>query len=101
MREGNIKPELLQGNALDVVKELDDESIQCVVTSPPYWALRDYGNEGQFGCEPTVEEYANNLVKLFEEIKPKLKEDGTVWINIGDSYAGFSCNTGGATGSDK
>jgi DNA modification methylase len=101
MREGTIKPELLQGNALEVVKKLDDESIQCVVTSPPYWALRDYGNEGQFGCEPTVEEYADNLVKLFEEIKPKLKEDGTVWINIGDSYAGFSGNTGGATGSDK
>ena len=55
-----VKPELLQGNAVDVVKTLDDNSIQCVVTSPPYWALRDYGDDEQFGCEPTVEEYAVN-----------------------------------------
>jgi len=95
-----VKPELLQGNAVDVVKTLKDDSIQCVVTSPPYWALRDYGDEEQFGCEPSVEEYAANLVKLFEEIKPKLKDDGTVWLNIGDCYAGYSGNTGGATGSD-
>jgi len=94
------RPNLINGNALEVVKTLDDDSIQCVVTSPPYWGVRDYGDEEQFGCEKTVEEYADNLVKLFEEIKPKLKEDGTVWINIGDSYAGFSGNRGGATGSD-
>ena len=96
-----MKPILLQGDAVEVVKTLKDESIQTVVTSPPYWALRDYGDENQFGAEPTVEDYAANLVRLFEEIKPKLKEDGTVWLNIGDSYAGFSGNTGGATGSDK
>jgi DNA modification methylase len=96
-----MRPNLICGNALDVVKTLDDESIQSVVTSPPYWGVRDYGNEDQFGDEPTVEEYADNLVKLFEEIKPKLKEDGTVWLNIGDSYAGFSGNRGGATGSDR
>jgi len=97
----SLKPLLLQGDAVEVVKTLDDKSIQTVVTSPPYWALRDYGDEGQFGAEPSVEEYAANLVRLFEEIKPKLKDDGTVWLNIGDSYAGFSGNTGGATGSDR
>tara|TARA_R100000152_G_C6779245_1_gene210698 strand:- start:1503 stop:2423 length:921 start_codon:yes stop_codon:yes gene_type:complete len=96
-----LKPELLQGDAVEVVRTLDDSSIQTVVTSPPYWALRDYGDENQFGAESTVEEYAANLVRLFEEIKPKLKDDGTVWLNIGDSYAGFSGNTGGATGSDR
>jgi len=95
------KPLLLQGDAVEVVKTLDDDSIQTVVTSPPYWALRNYGDDKQFGAEPTVEEYAANLVRLFEEIKPKLKEDGTVWINIGDSYAGFSGGAGGATGSDR
>ena len=56
-----VKPELLQGNAVDVVKTLEDNSIQCVVTSPPYWALRDYGDDEQFGCEPSVEEYAANF----------------------------------------
>jgi len=96
-----LKPLLLHGDAVEVVKTLDDNSIQTVVTSPPYWALRDYGDDNQFGAEPTVEDYAANLVRLFEEIKPKLKEDGTVWLNIGDSYAGFSGNRGGATGSDK
>ncbi len=96
-----MKPLLLHGDAVEVVKTLDDNSIQTVVTSPPYWALRDYGDDNQFGAEPTVEDYAANLVRLFEVIKPKLKEDGTVWLNIGDSYAGFSGNRGGATGSDK
>jgi len=96
-----LKPLLLHGDAVEVVKTLDDNSIQTVVTSPPYWALRDYGDDNQFGAEPTVEDYAANLVRLFEEIKPKLKEDGTVWINIGDSYAGFSGRGGGATGSDR
>ena len=65
------KPLLLQGDAVEVVKTLDENSIQTVVTSPPYWALRDYGDENQFGAEPTVEDYAANLVRLFEEIKPK------------------------------
>ena len=96
-----MRPTLINGNAVDVVKTLDDDSIQCVVTSPPFWAMRDYGDSDQFGCEETVEEYAANLVRLFDEIKPKLKEDGTVWINIGDSYAGFSGRGCGATGSDR
>jgi len=59
------KPLLLQGDAVEVVKTLDDDSIQTVVTSPPYWALRNYGDDKQFGAEPTVEEYAANLVRLF------------------------------------
>ena len=96
-----MRPTLINGNALDVVKTLDDNSIQSVVTSPPYWGLRDYGDSQQFGCEPTVEDYAANLVALFEEIKTKLRDDGTIWINIGDGYSGFSGNLGGASGSDQ
>ena len=60
-----MRPTLINGNALVKVKELEDNSIQSVVTSPPYWGLRDYGDIEQFGCEPTVEDYAANLVALF------------------------------------
>lgn len=69
------------------MSELPDKSIQTVVTSPPYWGLRDYGIEGQLGLEPTPEEYVNNLVKVFREVKRVLRDDGTVWLNLGDSYA--------------
>jgi DNA modification methylase len=79
---------IITGNVLDKVKKLKDNSIQTVITSPPYWGLRDYGNENQLGLEETVEEYVANLVELFELIKVKLKDDGTVWLNLGDSYAG-------------
>jgi DNA modification methylase len=70
--------------------ELPDKSIQTVVTSPPYWGLRDYGVEGQLGLEPTPEEYVNNLVKVFREVRRVLRDDGTVWLNLGDSYCGTS-----------
>jgi DNA modification methylase len=79
---------IITGNVLDKIKKLKDNSIQTVITSPPYWGLRDYGNENQLGLEETVEEYVANLVELFELIKVKLKDDGTVWLNLGDSYAG-------------
>jgi DNA modification methylase len=79
---------IITGNVLDKVKKLKDNSIQTVITSPPYWGLRDYGNKNQLGLEETVEEYVANLVELFELIKVKLKDDGTVWLNLGDSYAG-------------
>jgi len=78
---------ILQGNVLDRMKDLPDQSVQCVVTSPPYWGLRDYGGDGQLGLEETPEEFVENLVKVFREVKRVLKDDGTVWLNLGDSYS--------------
>ena len=77
----------LQGDVFDKLKELDDNSIDCVVTSPPYWGLRDYGVPGQLGLESTYQEHIQNIVKLFRVMKPKLKDSATVWLNYGDSYA--------------
>ena len=79
---------IIIGNALDKLKELEDESIDCIITSPPYWALRDYQTEGQIGLEPTIQEYIQNLVNIFKEAKRVLKSDGTCWVNISDTYAG-------------
>ena len=67
---------------------LEPASIDCIVTSPPYWGLRDYGHAGQFGLEPTPQEYVAKLVDLFARLRPALKDEGTVWLNLGDSYAG-------------
>ena len=61
--------------------------MQCVVTSPPYWGLRDYGVEGQIGLEPTPEQYVANMVAVFREVLRVLRDDGTLWLNLGDSYA--------------
>jgi DNA modification methylase len=72
---------IYQGNSLEVIKTLPDESINTVVTSPPYYGLRDYGVDGQIGLEVDVEEYVQSMVNLFREIKRVLKEDGTVWLN--------------------
>ena len=79
--------EIKIGNNLDILKTMDDESVNCVVTSPPYWGLRDYGIDGQYGLEETPEEFVENLVGLFREIRRVLRDDGTVWLNLGDSYA--------------
>ena len=66
---------------------LRDESVQCVVTSPPYWGLRDYGTPGQLGLCKTPEEYVANMVAVFHEVRRVLKDDGVLWLNLGDSYA--------------
>ena len=87
---------ILEGSVFDRLKDIEDESIQCVVTSPPYWGLRDYGEHEQLGLEETPEEFVDNLVKMFREIKRVLREDGTVWLNLGDSYFGSS-GQGGKT----
>ena len=84
---------ILQGDALDVLRTLDDDSVQCVVTSPPYWGLRDYGVDGQLGLEPTPEEYVARLVAVFAEVKRVLRDDGVLWLNLGDSYAGSNCGS--------
>lgn len=80
--------QLLLGDALEQLKTLPDASVQCVVTSPPYWGLRDYGLEGQMGMEATPAEYVNDLVMVFREVRRVLKDDATLWLNLGDSYAG-------------
>jgi DNA modification methylase len=75
------------GNTLDVLRTLPDESVHCCVTSPPYWGLRDYGVEGQIGLEPTPDEYVAKMVEVFREVRRVLRDDGTLWLNLGDSYA--------------
>lgn len=80
--------EILQGDVLDRLKTLPDKSVNCVVTSPPYWGLRDYGVEGQLGLEKTPEEFITKLVLIFREVRRVLRDDGTCWVNLGDSYAG-------------
>jgi DNA modification methylase len=77
---------LIQGNAVKI--PLADESVQCVVTSPPYWGLRDYGLDGRgLGLEPTPEQYIANMVSVFREVRRVLRSDGVLWLNMGDSYA--------------
>lgn len=78
----------LQGDALSVLQTLPDGIAQTVITSPPYWGLRDYGIPGQLGLEPSPQEYVSNLVRIFQEVKRVLRPDGTLWLNLGDSYAG-------------
>jgi DNA modification methylase len=80
---------ILQGNCIDKIKELDDNSIDCVVSSPPYFGLRDYGVDGQFGLEKSYKDYLANTVKVFETFKPKLKDTATIWWNVGDSYHNY------------
>jgi DNA modification methylase len=79
---------VLQGDALETLKGLPDECVQMCVTSPPYYGLRDYGVEGQIGLEETPEAFIARLVEVFAEVRRVLKADGTLWVNIGDSYAG-------------
>ena len=79
---------ILEGNSLETLKGLPACSVQCVVTSPPYYGLRDYGADGQIGLESTPEAYVENLVAVFRECRRVLKDDGTLWLNLGDSYNG-------------
>lgn len=79
---------ILQGDALKILQGLDAESVNCCVTSPPYFRLRDYGVKGQIGLEETPDDYISRLVEVFREVKRVLRNDGTVWVNIGDSYSG-------------
>lgn len=79
---------LLLGDCVLELKSIPEKSVQCVVTSPPYYGLRDYGVEGQIGLEDTPEAYVEKLVAVFREVKRVLRDDGTVWLNIGDSYWG-------------
>ena len=79
---------VIQGDCFEILKTLDDKTVDMCVTSPPYYALRDYGIDGQIGLEDTPEEYIEKLVSVFREVRRVLKDDGTLWLNIGDSYWG-------------
>ena len=80
--------EIKVGDSLEVLKTMDEQSVHCCVTSPPYWALRNYGQDGQLGQEATPEEYVDKLVAIMGEVKRVLRDDGTLWLNLGDSYVG-------------
>ncbi len=79
--------QILTGDSLAILPTLNAESVQCCVTSPPYWGLRDYENPAQIGAESSPEIYVDNLVKMFREVRRVLHKDGTVWLNVGDGYA--------------
>lgn len=80
------RAEILVGDAKRILFGFPDQSFRCAVTSPPYWGLRDYGVEGQIGAESDVRNYISDLVAVFREVRRTLRDDGTLWLNIGDSY---------------
>lgn len=85
MNQDNLT--ILNGDALQMLKTIGDETVQCCVTSPPYYGLRNYGAEGQIGNETTPDQYIQNLVEVFREVRRTLRDDGTFWLNLGDTYA--------------
>ena len=90
--------QLIHGDCLNILKTLSDKSINCCVTSPPYYGLRDYGVDGQVGLEDTPDEYVKKLVEIFREVRRVLRDDGTLWMNLGDSYC---ANATGSQGDGK
>ena len=88
-------PRVILGDCLDELRKLPNDSVHCCVTSPPYWGLRDYGVEGQLGQEKTPEEFVEKLVTIFREVRRVLRGDGTLWLNLGDSYSAHAGKTHG------
>ena len=86
---------LMQGDCLAVLATLPDNSVHCCVTSPPYFGLRDYGHPDQIGLEDSPDAYVTKMVSVFREVRRVLRDDGTCWINIGDSYSGSNASQGG------
>jgi DNA modification methylase len=84
--------DILTGDCREMLQTIPDASVQCCVTSPPYWGLRDYGHPDQIGNEPTPEQYVDNLLTVFREVRRVLRDNGTLWLNLGDSYS----STGGS-----
>lgn len=83
-----MSAKIIQGDCLDVLRTLPDQSVNCCVTSPPYYGLRDYGVAGQIGLEASPLEFVEKMVNVFREVRRVLRDDGTLWLNLGDSYAG-------------
>ena len=83
-----MNTQILNGDCIEMMRTLPEKSINCCVTSPPYFGLRDYGHEGQIGLEETPDAFVQKLVEVFREVKRVLKDDGTLWLNLGDSYVG-------------
>lgn len=83
-----FKNKIIQGDALEILKEVPDESVDMVITSPPYYALRNYGVDGQIGLEETFEEYLKKILAITNEVKRVLKKSGSFWLNLGDIYGG-------------
>jgi DNA modification methylase len=90
--------EIREGDCIDAIRAMPERSVQTCVTSPPYWGLRDYGADGQLGLEPTPEQYVENLVAVFREVHRVLRDDGTLWLNLGDSYASTAPGTRNGSG---
>jgi DNA modification methylase len=88
--------DILLGDVRERLRDLADESVHCVVTSPPYFGLRDYGVDGQIGLEATPAQFVAALVQVFREVRRVLRPDGTCWLNLGDSYAATTKGAGGA-----
>jgi DNA modification methylase len=95
-KESGPKVDLRCGDCLNVLPTLKSRSVNCCVTSSPYWGLRDYGHDDQLGLEKTPEEYVVKMVRVFREVRRVLRDDGTLWLNLGDSYNGSS-GSGGKT----
>ena len=87
------------GHVFDVLPRLAGLGARCCVTSTPYWGLRDYGVDGQLGHEPTPEEFVANMVRVFRLVWDVLADDGTLWLNLGDSYNSAASGQNGTTGS--
>lgn len=83
----NLTAEVIVGDNRETLKQLPDKSVQCVVTSPPYWGLRDYGEDEQIGLEQSPNDFIEQLCLVFDEVWRVLKDDGTIWVNLGDSYS--------------
>ena len=92
---------ILAGDALATLRTLPDGCVQTCVTSPPYWGLRDYGVPGQLGLEATPEAYVARMVEVFREVRRVLRDDGTLWLNLGDSYAGGTERHTGRNDTDR
>lgn len=85
------------GDCREILRTLPEQSIHCCVTSPPYFGLRDYGMVEQIGLEPTPDQFVAELVKVFREVRRVLRDDGTLWLNLGDSYNAYNANRGAST----
>src|SRR5690606_4897115 len=86
-KDGRMESRIITGDAFEELAKLPSNSVQMCCSSPPYWGLRDYGVSGQLGLEATPEQYVGNMRLIFEQVRRVLKPDGTLWLNLGDSYA--------------